>query len=92
MPARPPRSASDNLHDPDDEEIDQDLELPPLDADEDDELPLDAVPELPDSADDAGGLDDAASTELDVGDELDELDDDDGGDAEADVDVGPLDE
>jgi hypothetical protein len=92
MRPRPSCSSSAKIHDPDDEEIDEDLDLPPLDADEGDEPPADEAHELPASGDEAGGLDDSEATDLDVGDELDEIDDEESSDAEADVDVGPLDE
>ncbi len=88
----PSRSASDKPHDRDDEELDQELDLPPLDADEDDHPDDPAGHELPESGDEAGGLDDSEAADLDVGDELDDLDGEEGSDGEADVDVGPLDE
>ncbi len=75
----------------DEDEIDEDLDLPPLDADEEHE-PTDEAHELPDEPDGGGGLDDATAADLDVGDELDDFDGEEGGDGEADIDVGPLDE
>jgi hypothetical protein len=85
MPIRPTEGAEE------DEELD-DLDLPPLDTDEGDEPPPDEAGELPGDALERGGLDDATAADLDVGDELDDLDDEAGADADADVDVGPLEE
>ncbi len=77
---------------------DDELDLPPLDADEGDDLadPTaghgdDMLPQ----GEEPDGLDDTTAADLDVGDDLDDLDDpDDGqrGEAESDVDVGALDE
>src|SRR4051794_3563716 len=76
--------------DRDDEEIDQDLDLPPLDADEGDEHAPEGDVLL--AVDEEGGLDDSTAADLDVGDDLDDFDGEESGDAEGEVDVGPLDE
>jgi hypothetical protein len=80
----------------DDDVTDADLDLPPLDADEDEDAPSAEDPaELVESDDegDDGGLDDAAAGDLDVGAELDDdLDEEADGGPDEDVDVGPLDE
>jgi hypothetical protein len=77
--------------DRDDEEIDQELTLPPLDADEGDDPVLNEGDMLL-AVEEGGGLDDSTAADLDVGDELGDLDGEEGGDTEGDVDVGPLDE
>ena len=94
MPPTQPdrRLAAEPILDLGDEEIDEDLDLPPLDAEEGDEPLADDVPELPADAHEPGGLDDSTAADLDVGEELDDLDGEEGGDGEEDVDVGPLDE
>src|SRR6185437_14027174 len=75
---------------------DDDLDLPPLDAEEGDEP---AATEEDDVAEDEGehrgGLDDSTAADLDVGEPLENLDGEEGaarGEAEGDVDVGALDE
>src|SRR5262249_54217873 len=65
--------------------------LPPLDADEGDE-PAQADGDLLPPVEEEGGLDDSAAADLDIGDELGDLDAEESGDGEGEVDVGPLDE
>ena len=89
-PARPPASR------PRDAEED-DIDLPPLDADGDDGEEEEAGHEdlIAPLEDEADGLDDASAADLDVGVELGDDDlDATGGDeaAEGEIDVGPLDE
>jgi hypothetical protein len=77
--------------DRDDDDLDEDLDLPPLDTD-DDEPAATEGDDLPLEIEEGGGLDDSAAADLDVGEELDDLDDEDAGEPEVDVDVGALDE
>jgi hypothetical protein len=83
------RSASD----PDDNDEGEALILPPLDAEESDEPLDDEHHDLPgEPGDERDGLDDSTAGDLDVGDELDEIDERDEPEPEGEVDVGPLDE
>jgi len=82
----PTRRVPDELH-----EMDEELDLPPLDADGDEGDETNVEGGIPDLLDEEG-LDDADATDLDVGDdELDtgEEEDDDSGD---EIDVGAIDE
>lgn len=85
MPTRPDPDA-DLL--PDD---DEELDLPPTDADGDDEAEVHHGDELLDTTEE-GGLDDAEAGDLDVGGEELETGEEDGEDDDREVDVGPLDE
>jgi len=72
-----------------------DLDLPPLDADEGDQPAVAEADDLVEQGEERGGLDDSTAADLDVGEQLDDLDGEGGvarGEAEGDVDVGALDE
>ena len=93
-----PGGARERSNDDVEPEIDEDLELPTT-GDGDEDEPSGSVDEDDDAdaiddSDDGGEspLDDAEASDLDAGeDEMDEIDDDDGQE-ESDVDVGPLDD
>lgn len=74
------------------DELDEELDLPPADDDDERDGGDGHTDELPDELDDPGGLDDANAGDLDVGGEDLEEDDEKHDDAEGDVDVGALDE
>jgi hypothetical protein len=91
--------ARDRSNDEPEPEIDDDLDLPTTGDDEDEDEPSGSIDEDDDAdaiddSDDGGEspLDDAEASDLDAGEEeIDDIDDDDG-EEESDVDVGPLDD
>ncbi|MFT3764616.1 MAG: hypothetical protein QM820_03725 [Minicystis sp.] len=77
--------------DPEDPELDEDLDLPPSDDEGEEEAEGAADDELPDAIDETD-LDDAEADDLDVGGDDLETSDDEMDEPEAEVDVGALDE
>src|SRR5262245_3852341 len=76
MPARWTLPAKPGSHELEvEEEIAEDLDLPPLDEDEDTE-DEGATDELPDLVDERDDLDDSEASDLDVDDDVDDLGDD----------------
>lgn len=80
--------------DDDGDAIDEDIDLPPLDADEGDEKRDADLEDLPGLLEDDGGRDDSTASELDIGSELETADEvaPSSRDSDLPLDVGALDE